>query len=331
MKKSKVIRLAGLPDGMPKTTDFSLGVEAVQSLGEGQLLLKPLYISVDPYLRAKMSGGHQPPLYVGDVIYSRAIAEVIESRNHTFNPGDIVLGFMEWRDLLVHDGKTLIQIERKGLPLSTYLGVLGSTGLSAYFALKEIGRPKPTETVVVSGAAGAVGSIAGQIAKIMGCKVIGIVGSELKADFITSTLGFDAAINYNDPGMADALRSLCPDGIDVYFDNVGGSISDTVISQMNDYGRVVVCGSIANYNDVGPEVGPRLLPIVVFKKLMIQGFLISDYKERYGEGIAQLQEWLVDGSLHYAETVIQGFEQLPEAFIGLFSGRNEGKMIVEIG
>lgn len=331
MMKSKVIRLASLPVGIPQAANFSIEEEALPPLGEGQLLLKPIYSSVDPYLRAKMAGGHQPPLCAGDVIYSRAVAEVINSRHENFKAGDFVIGLMEWRDLLIQDGKMLTQVAQTGLPLSTYVGVLGSTGLSAYFALQDIGRPKPGETVVVSSAAGAVGSVAGQIAGIMGCQVIGIAGSDAKAKFIRTALGFDGAINYkSSPDIAEAIAEFCPNGVDVYFDNVGGYISDAVISRMNDYGRVVVCGSIASYNETAAGIGPRLLPLVVFKKLLIQGFLIADYKARYAEGIAQLQQWLSEGRLHYAETVLQGFEKLPEAFIGLFTGRNEGKMIVKL-
>jgi NADPH:quinone reductase len=326
--KSKLIKLVNAPQGMPLETDFSLQEEELSSLKERQLLLKPLYISVDPYLRAAMAGEHPPLLHPGDVIYSRAIAEVLASKHTGFKSGDIVQGYMEWRTLLVRDANGLELIHDDGFSLSSHLGVLGTTGLSAYFALREIGKPKPGETIVISGAAGAVGTIAGQIGKLLGCRVIGITGSEQKADFIKS-LGFDNAINYNNDIEA-ALNDLCPNGVDVYFDNVGGTISDAVINRMNDYGRVVVCGAIANYNDTGVSMGPRLLPIVVFKKLLIQGFLIGDYKDRFQEGRQQLQQWLNEEKLKYTETIIHGFERLPEAFLGLFTGRNEGKMIVKV-
>lgn len=328
--KSKLIRLIAIPNGIPQTTDFKLEEEELPPLQSGELLLKPLYFSVDPYLRAKMSGGHQPPLYAGDIVYSRAVANVIQSQHQNFGPGDYVLGLMEWRDQLVANGSNLSLLHPKE-KLSAYLGVLGSTGLSAYFALLDIGKPKPGETIVISGAAGAVGSVAGQIAKIFGCKVIGIVGSDEKAHFVKDTLGFDEAINYKTySNIADAIASLCSGGVDIYFDNVGGFISDGVISQMNNYGRVVVCGSIASYNDNDDSQGPRLLPLVVFKKLLVQGFLIADYKDRYQEGIIQLQQWLTEGKLHDIETVIKGFDHLPDAFIGLFKGMNEGKMIVKL-
>lgn len=320
-----------MPSGMPQIDDFLLEEEELQSITDGQLLLKPLFISVDPYLRVAMSGGHPPALNVGDIIISRGIAAVVTSAHKDFKTGDLVMGYMEWRDLLLRDATDLVVLEDKSMPLSSYLSVLGTTGLSAYFALSEIGKPQKGETIVVSGAAGAVGSIAGQIGKLLGCKVIGIVGSDDKADFIKNELRFDAAINYKtNADIGAVLDKLCPEGIDVYFDNVGGNISDAVISKMNDYGRIVVCGTIADYNDEKGAVGPRLLPLVVYKKLLIQGFLISDYKERFQEGRAQLKQWLIDGNLNYRETIVKGFEQLPAAFIGLFNGKNEGKMLVEM-
>lgn len=322
--KSQLIRLERLPEGSPKATDFALINEETTILDSGMLLLKTRFISVDPYLRAKMSGGHTPPLHSGDNMYSRAIAEVVESRHPGFKTGDHIAGFLEWRDYLVHNGEGLTKVTPGDLPLSAHLSILGSTGLSAYFALTAIGKPKSGETLVVSGAAGAVGSIAGQIGKLMGCKVIGIAGSDEKLYFLKD-LGFDEAFNYQKTNLSAVIGNA-----DIYFDNVGGEISDAVISNMNDYGRVVICGSIASYNDQQISLGPRLLPLVVYKKLLIQGFLITDFKNSYQEGISQLSEWIKTGRLKYAETVMDGFEKLPEAFIGLFEGKNLGKMIVQI-
>ncbi|PUZ30024.1 hypothetical protein GA0116948_1019 [Chitinophaga costaii] len=328
--KSKLIRLAAKPQGLPQANDFSIAETTLPPLTEGQLALQALYISVDPYLRAAMAGGHPPNIHPGDVMISRGLAAVTATAHKDFKPGDIVMGYMEWRDRQVCSANGLEILDPQNLPLSTYLSVLGSTGLSAYFFLQTIGFPKPGQTMVVSGAAGAVGSIAGQIGKIYGSKVIGIVGSDEKAAFITS-LGMDAAINYKTtPNIAAALGQLCPEGIDLYFDNVGGFISDAVFAHMNNYGRVVVSGSIANYNDQEVAMGPRLLPIIMAKKLLLQGFLIGDYKDRFKEGREQLRQWINEDKIHYRETIIKGFEQLPTAFIGLFSGQNEGKMLVEI-
>ncbi|WP_454803197.1 NADP-dependent oxidoreductase [Mucilaginibacter phyllosphaerae] len=327
--KNRLIKLVSVPAGKPKVTDFSMEQEQLAPIVDGEILLKTLYISVDPYLRAKMSGGHQPPLQAGDIMYSRAAAEIIESQHTGFQKGDYVLGFLEWKDYLITDGAGLTKIDKNAPSLSAYLGVLGSTGLSAYFALRDIGKPKAGETMVVSGAAGAVDTIAGQIGTLMGCRVIGIVGSEEKASFVKDDLGFDYAINYRTANVAEEISTICPDGVNVYFDNVGGIISDGVITNMNDYGRVVVCGSIASYNDTKVDFGPRLLPLIVFKKLLVQGFLIADYKYEFAEGITKLQGWLAEGKLHHAETVIEGLESLPEAFVGLFEGKNEGKMVVK--
>lgn len=329
--KSRLMRLVSIPEGMPQPSNFQIEHEELGVPANGELLLKPIYISVDPYLRAAMSGGHPPNINAGDIIISRGIAEVVRSSDKRFLQGDFVMGYMEWRDILIAKADGLIHLKNNALPLSTYLSVLGSTGLSAYFSLIEIGKPKRGETMIVSGAAGAVGSIAGQIGKILGCKVIGIVGSEEKAQLITSAFQFDAAINYKtNKDINAAIHELCPEGIDIYFDNVGGTVSDAVISNMNDYGRVVVCGTIADYNNTMKATGPRLLPLVVFKKLLIQGFLIGDYKNRFEEGRLQLQQWLAEDKIHYTETIMEGFEQLPDAFIGLFNGTNKGKMLVKI-
>lgn len=319
-----------VPEGIPQAGDFQIEQDETFPLADGELLLKPRYISVDPYLRVAMSGGHPPNLNACDIITSRGIAEVLNSTHPGFSQGDMVMGLMQWRDVLTTKADGLTRLETEGLPLSSYLSVLGSTGLSAYFSLTEIGEPKRGETMLVSGSAGAVGSIAGQIGKIYGCKVIGIVGSDEKAALITSGFGFDAAINYKAENIYNAIKELCPEGVDVYFDNVGGDISDAVIGHMNDYGRVVVCGTIAEYNDKPGAVGPRLFPLVVYKKLLIQGFLISDYKERFEEGRTVLKQWLAEDKIRYKETIVKGFEKLPNAFIGLFNGSNEGKMLVEI-
>jgi NADPH-dependent curcumin reductase CurA len=329
--KSNLIRLAKMPEGIPQADDFKFETEELRPLTEGDIELRPIFISVDPYLRVAMAGGHPPAINVGDIIISRGIAGVISSEHKDFKPGDIVMGYMQWRDRMVCNGNDFSIISEQGLPLSAYLSVLGSTGLSAYFALSEIGKPKSGETLVVSGAAGAVGSIAGQIGKIFGCKVIGIAGSDEKTDFIVSGLGMDAAINYkSNANIGQTLDDLCPEGVDIYFDNVGGVVSDEVISRMNDYGRVVVCGSIDSYNNKQAVGGLNLLPLIVYKKLLMQGFLIGDYIQRFPDGRKQLEQWINEDKLHYRETIIKGFDQLPEAFIGLFSGNNEGKMLVEV-
>ena len=329
--KTKVQVLRKRPDGLPKADDFDMKEESLSPIGDGELRLKSIYVSVDPYLRGKMSGTKIPRFEIGGPISSKIIAEVMESRNVDFTKGEFVSHYLDWKEYNLSDGTGLTKVDSLAAPLSTYLGVLGITGLSAYFALVDIGKPKPGETLVVSGAAGAVGSIAGQIGKIMGCHVVGIVGTDDKATLIKSKFGFDEAINYKTTrDLRGAIARACPAGVDIYFDNVGGAISDSVIANLNTYGRVPVCGTIANYNDTTEQFSPSLLPQVVYKFLTIQGFLIADFVMRFPEALAQLATWLKEGKLNYSETIIEGFEHLPDAFIGLFKGQNEGKMIVKI-
>lgn len=316
---------------MPKSSDFKFVKEPMPQHGIGEILLKTVYVSVDPYLRGKMSGTKTPYFELNEPISSKIIAEVIKSNNENFSKGDFVSGYLNWKEYQISNGTGIQKVNAETAPLSTYLGVLGVTGLSAYFALLDIGKPKPGETLVVSAAAGAVGSIAGQIGKIMGCRVVGIVGTDEKAELIKTKFGFDAAINYKTSlDIKTAIAKICPGGVDIYFDNVGGVISDGVIANINKYGRIPVCGSISNYNDTEGQTSLSLLPIVVYKFLSIKGFLIADWAERFPEGIAQLAIWLKGDKLKYSETIVKGFNKLPEAFIGLLQGKNIGKMIVKI-
>jgi NADPH-dependent curcumin reductase CurA len=331
MQQTKVFTLKTKPVGLPKASNFELATEAVPVLNPGEVLLKAVYISVDPYLRGRMSGTKVPRFELGQPIASKVLAEVADSQNPGFNRGEFVSHYLPWKEYQVSDGTGLVKVNAAAAPLTTNLGVLGITGLSAYFALLDIGQPKAGETLVVSGAAGAVGSIAGQIGKLLGCRVVGIVGTDEKAALIKSKFGFDEAINYRTTtDMPAALAAACPNGVDIYFDNVGGPISDAVLASLNLYGRVAVCGTIANYNDTEQALSPSILPLVVYKFLTIRGFLIADFASRFPEGLAQLAAWLKEGKLTYAETIVEGFERLPEAFIGLFEGQNEGKMIVKV-
>jgi NADPH-dependent curcumin reductase CurA len=319
------------PEGIPVRDDFEIVTESVSHLQSGEILLKTLFISVDPYLRGKMSGTKLPRFEINEPVSSKLIAEVVDSLNPEFNKGDFVSHYLDWKEIQISDGKGLVKLDPRTAPLSTFLGVLGVTGLSAYFALNDFGKPKKGETIVVSAAAGAVGSIAGQIGKLMGCRVIGIVGTDEKANLINDRFGFDGAINYN--AVADLpseIATLCPAGVDIYFDNVGGNISDAVIANINSYGRIIACGAISNYNYASIPIGPSLLPLVVYKFLSIHGFLIADFAPRFPEGVKQLAAWINSEDLHYSETTTKGFEKLPEAFIGLFQGENSGKMIVQV-
>jgi len=326
--RTKVFLLKNRPVGMPVLADFALVEEEVPVVQEGEVLLKTLYVSVDPYLRGRMSGTKIPRFELGAPLASKMIAQVIESKHPGYQQGDYVAHYLNWKEYQVSNGTGLVQVDGA---LSVYLGVLGVTGLSAYFALQDIGKPTAGETLVVSGAAGAVGSIAGQIGKIKGCRVVGIVGADEKVELITKQFGFDDAINYKTtPDIKAAITHACPNGVDIYFDNVGGTISDAVIAHMNPYGRIPVCGTIANYNDTSIPMSPSILPQVVYKFLTIQGFLIADFAKRFPEGMTQLSNWISEKKLTYVETIREGFEQLPQAFLDLFEGKNEGKMIVKV-
>ncbi|MEJ5963342.1 NADP-dependent oxidoreductase [Pedobacter immunditicola] len=330
---NKVILLKNRPVGKPTLEDFKFLEEENPVTQEGQVLLKTLYVSVDPYLRGRMSSAksYVPPFELNKPIQSGIIAEVVESKLSDFKVGDCVSAMLDWKELQVSEGRGLIKVDGNVASLSAYLGVLGMTGLTAYLGLTEIGKPKSGETVVVSGAAGAVGSIAGQIAKILECRVIGIAGSDEKTSMLTSKFGFDAAINYKTTtDMKAAIANAAPKGVDIYFDNVGGEISDAVLANVNQFARIAVCGSISGYNDTEISMGPRVQGILIKNSVLMQGFIVSNYKNKFPEAITQLASWLQDGKLTYKETIVDGFDNIPQAFIGLFEGKNEGKMIVKV-
>jgi NADPH:quinone reductase len=326
------IRLGSRPSGMPTLENFRIEAAEVPQPNEGEVLVRTLYISVDPYLRGRMREGRSyiPPFEVGQVIESGAVAKVTESRSAKFQPGDVVTGMFGWRLYNVAKADALMKVPR-GVPVTTALGVLGMPGLTAYFGLLDIGQPKQDETVVVSGAAGAVGMTVCQIAKIKGCGVVGIAGSDEKNRYLTEELGVDAGINYKNPdGIREALKSACPNGIDIYFDNVGGEVSDSVMPLLNHGARVIICGQISFYNLDRPDVGPRPQPYLLINRALMRGFIVTDYAARFPEGAMQLAQWFSEGKLKYAETVVEGFENTPRAFIGLFSGENLGKQIVKV-
>ncbi|SDW03160.1 NADP-dependent oxidoreductase [Paenibacillus sp. PDC88] len=331
---NRKILLHSRPQGLPTEDTFKFEEAPIQEPGEGQVLVKSIYLSVDPYMRGRMndSKSYVPPYPLGEVITGGVVGEVIESRSDQFSKGDKVLGMLGWQLYNVADADKLQQVDENIAPLSAYLSVIGMTGLTAYFGLMDIGRPKAGETVVVSGAAGAVGSIVGQIAKIQGAHVVGIAGTEEKTDWLTKELGFDEAINYKTtPNMKEALEKACPNGVDIYFDNVGGDISDAVMTQLNDYARIPLCGAISSYNqEEGSDVGPRILTKLIKTRSMIKGFVLGDYADRLPEGAKMLGQWLAEGKLRYEETILEGFDRVPEAFLQLFQGTNIGKMLVKV-
>ncbi len=329
---NKVIVLANRPVGKPSSSDFRFEEIEKPEPVEGEVLLRTTYVSVDPYLRGRMSDAksYVPPFELNKPMSSAIIAEVVESRNQDFEVGEFVHGALEWKEFQTANGKGLTKVDTS-IDLSAYLGVLGMTGLTALMGLQEIGKPKQGETLVVSGAAGAVGSIVGQIGKIFGCKVIGIAGSDEKVATLKSKFSFDEGINYKTTkDMQKAIAAAAPDGVDIYFDNVGGDISDAVIFNMNKYARIALCGTISSYNDTEAASGPRLQPYLLKNSMLMQGFIVSNYADKFPEGVKQLSEWLKAGKLQHRETIVEGFDQIPQAFLDLFEGKNEGKMVVKV-
>ncbi|RAR47627.1 NADP-dependent oxidoreductase [Flavobacterium lacus] len=330
---NKKILLNKRPHGKPTRNDFKISSEEVPIPNDNEVLLKTLYVSVDPYLRGRMNEAksYVPPFELNKPLQSGIIAEVMESKQADFKKGDFVSGNLEWKEYQTSNGKGLHKVTQNEAKLSSYLGVLGMTGLTAYLGLTEIGLPKKGETLVVSGAGGAVGTVVGQVGKLLGCTVIGLTGSDEKVDLLTATFNFDHAINYKTtPNLKEAIKSTCPNGVDIYFDNVGGEISDAVVANINKYARLPVCGAISLYNETEVPVGPRLQPIILTKSATMRGFIISDFAEKFPAATKQLSAWLKENKLTSSETIVEGFDNIPQAFIDLFEGKNKGKMIVKI-
>jgi NADPH-dependent curcumin reductase CurA len=330
--ENKQILLNSRPAGLPTTDNFRIEDVEILQPKEGEVLVRTLYLSVDPYMRSRMNDrkSYVPPFALNEVIVGAAVGEVMESRTADFKTGDIVTGMLGWRLYSTARAEELHKVDPGLAPITTALGVLGIPGLTAYFGLLDICEPKPGETVVVSGAAGAVGLTVCQIAKIKGCRVVGIAGSDEKNAYLTNELGIDATINYKTAKVGEALAAACPQGVDVYFDNVGGEVSDAVLPQLNKGARISICGQISMYNLERMDVGLRAQPFLLVKSAMMKGFIILDYAPRFAEGVTQLGKWLKEGKLKYAENIVEGFENVPQAFLGLFAGENLGKQLVRI-
>ena len=299
---------------------------------EGQVLIRNAYFSVDPYMRPRMNDvrSYVAPFTLGEAMTGGAVGRVAASRNSRYAEGDWVLHQLGWREWALSDGAALRRLDPDAAPVSTSLGVLGMPGFTAWYGIFALGRPQEGETVLVSGAAGAVGSAAGQMAALAGCRVIGSAGSEEKLAWLRE-LGFDGVFNYREQKAREALAELAPDGIDIYFDNVGGDHLEAAIGSLRTHGRVVACGSISRYNDAEPAAGPRNMFMVVTKRIRIEGFIITDHYERFGEFAGEAAGWVRDGRLRYRETIVDGIENAPKAFLGLLRGENIGKMLVQVG
>ena len=330
---TRTINLKNRPKGKPQLTDFEFGTMEIPELEEGEVLLSTKYVSVDPYLRGRMSDApsYIPPFELHKPMVSRIIAEVIASKNSNYSKGHHVAGMLQWKETQIAKADKLMKVDPNKAPLSAYLGILGMTGLTAYLGLIEIGKPQKGETLLVSGAAGAVGSVVGQIGKILGLRVVGIAGTDEKLEMLKSEFGFDDAINYNTTeNMTKAIAKACPDGVDVYFDNVGGEISEAVLFNINKFSRTVNCGAISVYNNTKPPKSISVHPFLIKKSSSMQGFVISDFADKHAQGIKQLAEWLRQDKLKYAETIREGFENIPQSFLDLFEGKNKGKMLIKL-
>ncbi|MDZ7638722.1 MAG: NADP-dependent oxidoreductase [Bryobacterales bacterium] len=329
---NRQITLAARPKGIPSSTDFRLVESELPDAKQGHLLIRTLFLSVDPYMRGRMrdQASYAAPVGLGDLMPGGAVGVVEQSRHPGFAAGDIVEGMFGWQAYMLSQGEGLRKVDPALAPVSTALGVLGMTGLTAYFGMLDIAKTEAGESVYISGAAGAVGSVAGQIGKILGCHVAGSAGSEEKVQLLKE-LGFDDAFNYkSEKDYAARIRSACPQGIDVYFDNVGGTMTDAVVPQMNLRGRIAVCGQISQYNLEQPETGPRWLFHTIVKRLRIEGFLVFDFAAEIPRALEQMAVWYREDRLRAEETITDGLENAPEAFIGMLQGNNIGKQLVRV-
>ncbi|GAB3543993.1 NADP-dependent oxidoreductase [Noviherbaspirillum agri] len=330
------IRLAARPIGMPKQSDWKFTAEPVRDIADGEVLVKTLYLSLDPAMRGWMNEGKSyiRPVAIDEVMRAGGIGKVVASKSPKFAVGDYVSGSLGVQQFWAGraDDKTaaLYKVDPKAAPLPKYLNALGMPGMTAYFGLLEVGQPKAGETVVVSGAAGAVGQTVGQVAKHKGCRVVGIAGGKDKCDFVVNELGFDACIDYKNESVREGLKKHCPQGVDVYFDNVGGDILDDVLTRINLKARIIICGAISQYNNTTPVKGPANYLSLLVNRARMEGIVVFDYADRYHVGVAEMAKWMKEGSFKTREDIVEGLDKFPEALLMLFEGKNFGKLILQV-
>ncbi|HYY83899.1 MAG TPA: NADP-dependent oxidoreductase [Beijerinckiaceae bacterium] len=335
-QQNRRIVLASRPEGEPVPENFRLDAAAVPQPGPDEVLLRTRYLSLDPYMRGRMSAArsYAKPVEPGDVMVGGTVSEVVASNVEGLAPGDVVLGQMGWQEYAVSKRQGLRKLDPAAAPIQTALGVLGMPGMTAYTGLLNIGQPKEGETVVVAAATGPVGSLVGQIARLKGCRAVGIAGGADKCRALIDEFGFDAAVDHRSPEMAARLKEACPKGIDVYFENVGGAVWDAVFPLLNDFSRIPVCGLVAQYNMTelppGPDRTPVLMRAILSKRLLLRGFIVSDFASQHGEFQREVGAWLRDGKIKYREDVVEGLENAPQAFIGLLQGKNFGKLLIKV-
>jgi NADPH-dependent curcumin reductase CurA len=334
--KNRQILLAARPGGEPSPNDFRLVEAEIPEPGPGRLILRTIYLSLDPYMRGRMNAGpsYAPPVEIGAVMEGATVCEVVKSNLAQFKPGDIVLARIGWQEYALSDGKGVQSVDPALGPISYSLGGLGMPGMTAYTGLLNIGKPQPDETLVVAVASGAVGSVVGQIDKIKGCRVIGIAGGERKCRYVEGELGFYACLDHHQPDLAERLQAACPKGIDIYFENVGGAVFEAVLPLLNNFARVPVCGLIAHYNATelpsGPNRVPLLMHSILVKRLILQGFIVMDFASQHQDFLKDVSGWLREGRIKYREDITDGLENAPRELIGLLKGENFGKKIIRV-
>lgn len=329
---NRQIVFAGPPQGVPSLESFCLTSGSIQEPKQGEVVIQTLYLSVDPYMRGRLGGrpSSHPPFLLNHPIDGDGVGRVIESKSDLFQKGDLVTGMLDWADYSTKKANALNTIADHNIPLPTYLGPLGMTGMTAYFGFTDIGLPQQNETVLISGAAGAVGMFVASIAKAKGCRVIGITGSDEKQRRLVHECSFDMAVNYKKATFLEDLKQACPHGVDIYFDNVGGKITDAALELINRHARIILSGQISTYNSHGQDIGLRPFRTLIVKSARAQGFVVWDYKERFSEGLAQMRQLMTEGKMKWHTTIYEGLEKTPQAFLDLFSGANFGKQLVQL-
>jgi hypothetical protein len=325
------IRLKSRPTGEPTAANFEAAASPMPEPNDGEVLRRTIYLSLDPYMRGRMSDGpsYATPVQIGEVMGGHTVSEVVESRNPGFKKGDFVTAYDGWQAYGVSNGKELRTLDPKAVPISTAIGVLGMPGMTAFVGLMDIGQPKPGETVAVSAASGAVGSVVGQLAKITGCRAVGIAGSPDKCRYVVDELGFDVCINYKTDDLVPALKAACPNGVDIYFENVGGAVFAAILRVINRGARIPLCGMISEYNATGNPAGPNLRPLLV-QRAMIKGFIVSDHNDRAPAFLQEVAPLVMSGRIKFREDIVDGLDNAPSAFIGLLAGKNFGKLMVRV-
>ena len=329
---SRRVILKSRPAGAPKPSDFEIVEQPLPAPKDGEMLSRTIYLSLDPYMRGRISGvkSYAKGVDPGELMVGGTVSEVVESKHPSFKPGDFVQGYDGWQTHAVSNGAGVRKLDPAQAPISTALGVLGMPGMTAYVGLLDIGQPKPGETVVVSAASGAVGAVVGQLAKLQGCRAVGVAGSKDKCEYVVNELGFDACVNYKTDALVPALSAACPKGIDVYFENVGGDVTEAVMQLLNPFSRIPLCGLISMYNATSPAPGPSWRYLLT-NRVLVKGFIVSDHLDRMPAFLADCTTWVREGKLKFREDIVDGLENAPTAFIGLLQGKNFGKMLVRVG